>query len=299
MLIIKKRINIIDGYIAPFKNEDGLYVATEINTTVLEQSLKAIGFPSIVFTGVKLIPRGIGPVTKFNAEGRDIPLKYLPMETYYRDAYIKDWHGDYHYVDIPGERYQREHIGAPCQEISLITIGGKNYAISDLLPNTQEGKEQIKHVVNLFLEIFGICEILDKNKCPEVATAKLKRANWQILPEGEIVWERVNQIAGNIQDSNELVGQLQKYRFKTIIKYKPDLVYYGNGGFHGYLVFVFKKKKLVLMENMIYGNATYVFGDNWAELSKLSKAEIIKQNLQERRLVHRESWPYQISVLLK
>jgi len=299
MLISKSRVNSIDKYIAPFKNEDGLYVATEINTEVQEQRLKGIGFPSVDLTGVKIIPRGIGPVTRFNTEGRDIPLKHLPMETYYRDAYIKDWHGDYHYVDIPAERYQRRHVEAPCQEISLIAIVGKNYAISDLLPNTQDNKERIKHVVNMFLEIFGVCEILNKNKCPEVATAKLKRANWQILPEGEIVWEHVNQIAGNIQDSNELVGQLQKYRFKTIIKYKPDLVYYGNGGFHGYLVFVFKKKNLVLMENMIYGNATYVFRDNWAELSKLSKAEIIKHNLQEKRLVHRESWPYQIGGLLR
>ena len=299
MLITKARINSIEKYIRPFKNEDGLYVATEIDTKVLEQRLETIGFPSTDFTGVKLIPRGIGPVSEFNSEGRDIPLKDLPMETYYRDACIIDWHGDYHYVDIPGERYQRKHIDAPLQEISLITIGDKNYAISDLLPNTLEGKELIKHVVNLFLEIFGVCEILDKNKCPEVSTAPLKRANWQILPEGEIVWEHVNQYAGNIQDASELVGQLQKHRFTTIIKYKPDEVYYGNGGFHGYLVFVFKKKKLVLMENMIYGNATYVFRDNWAELSKMSKAEIIKQNLQDKRLVHRGNWPYQIMSLLK
>jgi hypothetical protein len=53
------------------------------------------------------------------------------------------------------------------------------------------------------------------------------------------------------------------------------------------------------MENMIYGNATYVFGDNWAELSKLSKAEIIQQNLQEKRLVHRKNWPFLIAKLLK
>lgn len=299
MLITKTRINSIEKYIRPFKKEDGLYVATEISSKRLEQKLKTIGFPSIDFAGVKLIPRGIGPISKFNSEGRDIPQKHLPMETYYHEALIKDWHGDYHNVYIPRERYQRKHIDAPLQEISLIVIGNKNYAISDLLPNTPEGKELIKHVVNLFLEIFGICEILNKNKCPEVATAKLKRANWQIIPEGEIVWERVNQIAGNIQDPKENVGLLQKYRFKTIIQHKPDLVYYGKGGFHGYLVFVFKKKNLVLMENMIYGNATYVFRDNWEELSKLSKAEIIKHNLQEKRLVHREGWPYQISKLFK
>ena len=274
-------------------------MATEINSKGLTQRLKVIGFPSIDFTGIKLIPCGIGPVSKFNAEGRDIPLMNLPMETYYRDAYIKDWHGNYQYVEIPGKRYRRNHIEGPCQEISLIEIGGKNYAISDLLPNTKEGKELIKHVVNLFLEIFGVCEILNKNKCPEVKTSSLRRANWQILPEGDIVWERVNHFIGDINNPNESIGKLQKFRFKTIIKYKPDAVYYGNGGFHGYLVFIFKKKNLVLMENMIYGNATYVFRDNWVELSKLSKAEIIKHNLQDKRLVHRGYWPIQIMKLLK
>lgn len=299
MLITKKRINEIDKYIAPFKKEECLYVATEISSGELEKQLKIIGFPTVEYAGIKLIPKAIGSVTRFNAEGRDELLKNLPKETYFHDACIKDWHGYYHYVDMPGKRYKRNHIEGPCQEISLITIKGKNFAISDLLPNTPNGKDLIKHVVNLFLEIFGVCTILDKNKCPEVSAVPLKRANWQILPEGEIVWERVNRLAGNIQDSSELVGQLQKYRFRTIIKYKPDAVYYGNGGFHGYLVFVFRKKNFVLMENMIYGNATYVFRDNWEELSKLSKAEIIKKNLQEKRLVHRGSWPMQIGNLLR
>lgn len=298
MLIIKSRVNAIEKYIAPFKIEEWLYVATVIDSWRKEQTLKRIGFPEIDFTGIKIVPGIVGPVSRFNAHGRDIPLTNLPMETYYRDAYIKDWHGNYHYVDIPGERYQREHINAPDQEISLISIGDKNFAISDLLPNTQEGKELIKHVVNLFLELFGVCEILDKNRCPAVAAAKLRRANWQILPEGEIVWERVKQIVEKIQNPNVLVGQLQRFRFKTIIQYEPDLVYYGNGGFHGYLVFVFKRKKLALMENLIYGNATYVFGEDWKVLSKLSKAEIIKHDLQEKRLVHRRNWPRQIKDLL-
>lgn len=298
MLITKSRINAIETYIEPFRGEEGVYVATSIDSKRKEHILKEIGFPSIDFTGIKLIPGAVGPVSRFNAQGRDIPLMDLPMEKYYRDALITDWHGNYHYVDIPGKRYQRKHINAPGQEISLITIDENNYAISDLLPNTQEGKELIKHVVNLFLELFGVCEILDKNRCREVAAAKLKRANWQILPEGEIVWERVNQIAGNIQSPNVLIGQLQRFRFKTIIQYKPDLVYYGNGGFHGYLVFIFKKKNLALMENLIYGNATYVFGENWEALSKLSKAEIIKHDLQEKRLVHRRNWQRQIKALL-
>lgn len=299
MLITKNKISNIDKYIAPYKNEEVLYVATEINTDGQLNKLKIIGFPTVDVTGIKVLPRAIGSVSKFNAEGRDDILKNLPKEKYYHDACIKDWHGDYHYVDIPNMRYPRKHVNGPCQEISLIEIDEKKYAISDLLANTQDNKDLIKHVINLFLEIFGHCVILDSKKCPFVSSSCVKRANWQILPEGDIVWERVNQIAGNIQDSSDLVGQLQKYRFKTIINFKPDVLYYGNGGFHGYLVFVFKNKGLVLMENMIYGNATYVFRDNWEEISKKSKADIVKNNLQEDRFVHRRSWSNQIKKLLQ
>ncbi len=299
MLIKKSRINDVNKYIAPFADEKGFYVATEINSESLKSQCTKIGFPETLFAGVKVLPRAIGPVSLYNVDGRDILLKDLPMETYYHDAYIKDWHGYYHYVDIPGKRYRRNHVDGPCQEISFLMIGEKKYAISDYLPNTPDGKEILKHVINLFLEIFGECILFNKNKCPEVPTINLKRANWQILPEGEIIWDRVNKIAGNIQDENELVGKLQKYRFNTIIKYKPDIAYYGKGGFHGYLVFIFKKKNLVLMENMVYGNATYVFRDNWEELSKMSKAEILKHNLQELRLVHRANWPSIIGKLLR
>lgn len=59
MLITKSRINSIEKYMAPFKKEEGVYVTTEINTKGLEQKLKEIGFPSIDFTGVKLVPRSV------------------------------------------------------------------------------------------------------------------------------------------------------------------------------------------------------------------------------------------------
>ena len=146
--------------------------------------------------------------------------------------------------------------------------------------------------------MFSRCTILGKNKAPLVESVPVKRANWQILPEGAIVWETVSQAAGRIADERELVGQMQKYRFNTIIKYHPDELYYGTGGFHGYLVFVFKQKNIVIMENMIYGNATYVFNDDWKELSKLSKAEIIQNNLHQSRLVHSAKWVREIGKLL-
>ena len=52
MLIVKKRINSIDKYIAPFQHEEDLYVATEINSEEFAQRLKDVGFPEVDFTGL-------------------------------------------------------------------------------------------------------------------------------------------------------------------------------------------------------------------------------------------------------
>ena len=288
----------IDRYLSPFRREQQIYVAAKIDDQSDKRLLLRAGFLEPELTGLKILPRAIGPVSKFNSEGEDILLKDLPKERYYREACIKDWHGYYHYVDIPDKRYHRKHIDAPLAEVSLVDINGDKYVISDLLNNIVSEKDAIKHVINLFLELFGRCTILGKNKAPLVESVPVKRANWQILPEGAIVWETVSKAAGRIADERELVGQMQKHRFNTIIKYHPDELYYGTGGFHGYLVFVFKQKNIVIMENMIYGNATYVFNDDWKELSKLSKAEIIQKNLHLDRLVHSEKWVREIKKLL-
>ena len=47
------------------------------------------------------------------------------------------------------------------------------------------------------------------------------------------------------------------------------------------------------------GNATYVFEENWEELSKLTKAEIIRGKLQKDRIIHRENWDHYIIRLFK
>lgn len=41
------------------------------------------------------------------------------------------------------------------------------------------------------------------------------------------------------------------------------------------------------------------FGKNWEELSKLTKAEILKENLQDVRIIHNNNWQQEIRDLLE
>ena len=42
-----------------------------------------------------------------------------------------------------------------------------------------------------------------------------------------------------------------------------------------------------------------VYAENWEELSKLTKAEILKENLQDVRIIHNNNWQQEIRDLLE
>lgn len=61
----------------------------------------------------------------------------------------------------------------------------------------------------------------------------------------------------------------------------------------------FNQRNIYTLESLYYGNATYIFGEKWEELSKKTKAEILNQNLQADRIIHREGWDSKIDQLLQ
>jgi hypothetical protein len=45
-----------------------------------------------------------------------------------------------------------------------------------------------------------------------------------------------------------------------------------------------------VLESPTLGNATYVFKNNWAQVSALSKKEILEGALHDARLIHNKRW---------
>ena len=51
------------------------------------------------------------------------------------------------------------------------------------------------------------------------------------------------------------------------------------------------KDNLVVFENIEYGNAIYILFDNWMEISKMSRIEILQRKEKDFiRLPHRKNW---------
>ena len=82
-------------------------------------------------------------------------------------------------------------------------------------------------------------------------------------------------------------------------RYGPDFVAIGQAGFDGYLVFGFAQYGLYVLESRMLDNATYILGTDWETVSRLTKADIINNQLSVARLVHDRGWPEKLDQTLR
>ena len=298
MKITKTRIKNIEQYTNLYAQNETLFIV--VNLKDLKPDVcQSVGFPKSLMKGVTILPKAKGPISSFNANGKYHIHKDKPKETVYHTILHRDWHGNYGLADMPYKRYPRTMIPAPNIELTIIEINEELFVSTKGIDNNNQNSEHIKHCINLFLELFGVCELYDKRLTPIVKDISLKRVNWQILPEGEYPWQHIAKLAGGKGNINNNQGKLEKYRIESILEYKPDVMYYGTGGFYGYMVFVIRNKNSVVMENIKYGNATYIFEGDWKEVSQMSKAEIIQGDLMKYRILHQKGWKSHLRKLLK
>lgn len=293
MYINKSRIQNVDKYLTLFKEDENISVIlSDLNT--FEKQLFNMGFSEEFDIGEQLLPPIIGPISRVNAIGKEIILDDLPKLTFYvsQDRDFKDWHGNNHSrtIDIPYKKFQREYIDAYSVELIIRKNNQNNKILTHSTQIKKSDKELVKHIINLFLELFGSCEIVGTDYLSKVKT-KIKKVNWHILPQGEMPWERLKHNLNEMLDTVKVEHKEDALnRFEFINKFAPNFVARGNGGFNDYVVFAFEDKNLFVMENAFAGNATYVFKDDWINISQLTKAQILKENLQEDRLIHKKNW---------
>lgn len=259
------------------------------------ESWERIGFENILQEGASVIPESIGRVTHYNAFGKEIKRKDLPKElrpiSY--STTITDWHGYYHDVDISRnvEAYPIDEIPAP--EVRLIVIRNEDaiYISSELISLSSDS-EEVLHIANMMLECFGEFEILNAETM-EVFGAKHKQVHWEVLPAGKYPWEVIRDKIRKNSYINECTKEEKNdvvLRSEFLYKFNPSTIYSGVGGFTGYYVYAFEERNLYILESVYLNNATYVFVDEWEELSKLTKKEIINNDKLYKRIIHNKSW---------
>ena len=268
-----------------------------------------IGFSATLSDGESILPSIVGPVTRRNSEGYYQIHRDKPKETWYRtiEWRWKQWSGRGEtedmsdFVDVPYQRYQRTLIPPYAIELTVVTNkNGEKYIVSPTYEcdSSSEQKEML-HVVNLFLEIFNECHVLDE-RIEDIVVPRLVRLNWDILPPGEYPWEkRYKQVKPFIQKAKPGNQSMVRHRIEFINGFGPDFVAIGKAGFSGYLVLGFERQSLYVFESIYTNNATYIFDKNWKDLSYLTKKEILTNDLQKDRVIHRtDSWEKKINDLI-
>jgi hypothetical protein len=125
----------------------------------------------------------------------------------------------------------------------------------------------------------------------------IQRLPWRFLPPAELTEARLIQSLREYRQRNPTRG-VDAQRLRDAFRLKPKAVYVGVDEFDGYFAFVYGEGRQVLLEHPIIGNAAYVFGRNWRELSSLTKARLRSRRRQAIRVVHLGDWKSAVKTAL-
>jgi hypothetical protein len=295
MELRKKRIRSLLANLPAELQGYKVVVAAPVDVTA--EQLRRLGINVPLEVGTSILPAVVGPVTRFNAEGKNIVHRDRPKETRYRQV-MWTWtelHGldeveQEGICDVPYKRYPRTFVPPPSVELLVAIHEGNPLVVAPEVSVDFENEAPLLHVVNVFLEAFGSCRILQQTLEP-VAVTVTRRLNWSLLPPGVTPWKTLEpELRKVIESQSKGKKPVAAFRLEYINRYRPEFVAVGNGGFSGYVVFGFPRLGFYILECAKYANATYVFEKDWEQLAQLTKAEILDNNLQAARFIHVEGW---------
>lgn len=267
-----------------------------VSPPLTEQMATKVGFAGVPAEGDSILPSASGPATGFNANGKEIVRRDLPMETRSRMIHTswEDWHGyPHHGTQIREyEAYPRELIPPPEEFLTAMRRDDEVVAASRIF-SRDEDETDIVNILNVFLECFPSFQIVQPDLTESTEVRKL---NWKILPQGQYPFERARQVLEDyLQGLSENDREVATERIRAITGHNPDFVAVGVGGFSDYVVFGFTRRQRYVLESPNTGNATYIFRNEWEAISRFSKREILQGNLQEARLIHNTRWHRAVS----
>lgn len=291
----KSRIRNTSAYLQPIVDNASFYVTMEVADIDITR-LKRIGFINME-PGENILPRAVGSVSRYNANGRFIIHRDQPKIIKYRSFDVPGWHDTWHEVTVPYKAYPRTFEAGPEIRLTLVEKNGDLFVSSPQLQKTAETDYLNKHVINLFIDLFGNFQLKSAQWQSVFANVPIRRLDWTLLPLGEYPWSRIES-EGLLPKHKDGKRRQIRHTDEVIRQFNPESCAIGNGGFKGYVAFCFPQKGVTLLENFFHGNATYVFDQDWEELSRLTKATIIQGRLALKRIEHRNGWEQEIIKLL-
>lgn len=296
-----KGTEVVAGCAVKFKAEDlSSGRLKHLGISLADEGLK---IPSSIIP-----PADIGKYSSKNVNGEEVVRKDLPKETHYNSIESPNWGDSYngtHTVNLPYKKYPRD-FNLP-REIEIVMT------CKDIRPNlptyiiafqVQEvlNKGDInfdKHLfenLNLLQENVGACGV-EAASMALIDYAKSLHVSWEILPPGTLNETMERVFRGKTPTSKEREVTTERYNFFQTLK--PKSLVYGQSGFRRYFGALLEED-LVVFENIEYGNAIYILFDNWEEMSKLSRLDLLsgKFGVSFERVIHTGDWKEEVKTIV-
>ncbi|MGE0290437.1 MAG: hypothetical protein AB7F35_25475 [Acetobacteraceae bacterium] len=246
-------------------------------------------------------PEAGGKASDRNVNGWEITLRDQPKITKTRswetpnfgDAAIYGTHTHYHTQEVYQRKiFEARHLPITVEVLKQPLDGNIaviKFAIDCTLDRARDDfDDELLFCLNLLQENTGAVGIYasDATRQEFIGTIAL---DWEIFPPGttdEVVLAFLSSRRGKtFKPSGELASRIELFN-----RLEPVGILRGNGSFGSYVGAQFADD-LVVFENLHYGNALYVLYDDWADISKRSRLDLLKGTTKNfDRFPHRDGW---------
>jgi hypothetical protein len=155
--------------------------------------------------------------------------------------------------------------------------------ISQQLNRTSpEFEDELLFALNLLQENTGAVNVFAAN-APRSEFLGTVTVNWEILPPGEDTRQRI--LSSFARSTTEVLERVNN-RYEMLTALSPIAFINGTNGFDRYFGAKFSER-LVVFENVSYGNAAYAMDETWPMLSQIPRIDLLKQRPEGfTRIVH-------------
>lgn len=215
-----------------------------------------------------------------------------------------DWSNGSHTMSWTRKVYRRTFYPPKEVELSVAVVETKGdafivkFAIEQVINRrTPNFEQELFYNLNLLQENVGSVDIFPSAASLAEYAATVK-VDWVILPPGTVDEVVRKMLEGKKRVTPEQESTI-KERVEQMSKLKPEAYITGNDGFLRYFGAQFGDD-FVAFENVRYGNAIYVMYENWQELSKKSRIDLLSGPEDSfERILHTDGWKQRLSFLVK
>jgi hypothetical protein len=290
-------LDVVAGCSRTFKADD--LKAGKLKHLGIELSTYGLSFPASIVP-----PATSGKYSDRNINGHEVVRRDLPKETHYNPVEAPDW-GDStlgtHTVYLPYEKYPRDFhapqlasikISAP-QTVPSQSVYVIVFEVDRVLKQKDaDFEEDLLEALNLLQENVGGVGV-QKSGASFADYLKTMTVNWELLPPGTIDEVVARLFRGRKPSPEE--KQIVQERYDFLMSLNPQQLVIGMSGIQRYFGALITND-LVVFENIEYGNAIYIMFEDWKELSKRSRTELLSGRFGTNfeRITHGSGWKKQV-----